>query len=96
MSSYMIALIDIHDRARYDRYLAGFDAVFEKYNGRVVAVEEQPRLLEGTWPARRTVMIRFPSDEEARRWYDSPEYGELMRHRHAAAVSNIVLVTGRD
>jgi len=96
MSSYMIALIDIHDRARYDEYLAGFDAVFAKYNGRVVAVEEAPRVLEGTWPARRTVMIKFPSDEELRRWYDSPEYRELVRHRHESAVSNVAVITGRD
>ena len=27
MSSYFVALIDIHDPGRYEQYLAGFDAV---------------------------------------------------------------------
>jgi uncharacterized protein (DUF1330 family) len=72
MSSYFVALIDIHDTAGYERYLAGFDAVFANFGGKVVCVEDQPRVLEGEWPAARTVIIRFPGDAELRRWYESP------------------------
>lgn len=96
MSSFFIALIDIHDQSGYQRYLDGFDEVFEKYRGRVVAVEDQPRVLEGRWPSKRTVLIEFPSESELRRWYDSPEYQRLARHRHEAATASIAIVTGRD
>jgi uncharacterized protein (DUF1330 family) len=96
MSAYFIALIDIHDRARYERYLAGFDAVFEKYEGRVLAVEDDARVLEGQWPAARTVLIEFPSEAELRRWYESPEYQRLALHRREASVGSIAIISGGD
>lgn len=96
MSCYFVALIAIHDPARYDEYLAGFDAVFARYQGRVVAVEDDARVLEGEWPAGRTVLIRFPSEEELLRWYRSPDYQTIARHRREASVSRIAVVTGRD
>ena len=72
MSTYFTALIDIHDPKLYERYLDGFDQVFQKYRGEVIAVEDHPRVLEGEWPAGRTVLIRFPDDEALLEWYRSP------------------------
>jgi uncharacterized protein (DUF1330 family) len=95
MSSYFLALIDIHDPKRYEQYLAGFDEVFSNYRGQVVAVEDAPRVLEGTWPAKRTVLIKFPNDKELRRWYNSKEYQQLAIHRQAAAFSRAAILTGR-
>jgi uncharacterized protein (DUF1330 family) len=96
VSAYFIALINIHDSARYEEYLAGFDEVFEQYLGEVVVVEDEARVLEGKWPASRTVVIRFPSEEALRAWYESPDYQSLARHRHAAAEASVAIVTGRD
>jgi len=92
MSCYFIAQIKIHDRAEYQKYLDGYDEIFSTYRGIVVAVDEEPLVLEGEWPFDRTVLIRFPDSAEARRWYESPEYMELVRHRHASSKANIVLV----
>jgi uncharacterized protein (DUF1330 family) len=96
LSSYFIALIDIHDPDGYEQYLVGFDKVFAKYTGEVIAVEDHPRVLEGKWPARRTVVIKFPNDSELRKWYDSEEYQSLAEHRREASIANISIVTGRD
>jgi uncharacterized protein (DUF1330 family) len=96
MSAYFLALIDIHDQAGYERYLAGFDEVFERYEGRVLAVEDAPRVLEGQWPAARTVLIEFPSEAELRRWYASPEYQRLALHRREASVASIAVISGLD
>lgn len=96
MSSYFIALIDIHDPEKYEEYLAGYDEVFEKYKGKVVAVEDQPQVLEGEWPAKRTVLIEFPNDHELRRWYDSPEYQTLAQYRRDASDAAIAIIHGRD
>ena len=92
MSVYIIAQIDIHDRGEYDRYEAGFDEIFGKYKGMIMAIEEDPVVLEGQWPYTRTVLLRFPNEEEARRWFDSDEYTALKRHRLAASRGNIVMV----
>ena len=96
MSSYFVALINIHDPVRYEQYLAGFDAAFEKYEGQVVSVEDNPRVLEGKWPAARTVLIKFPDDQELRRWYESSEYQQLARDRQEASVASIAIISGRD
>ena len=96
VSSYFVALINIHDPVRYEQYLAGFDAVFEQYEGEVVSVEDNPTVLEGEWPAERTVLIRFPNERGLRRWYDSPEYRQLARHRQEASVASIAIISGRD
>ncbi len=96
MSSYFIALINIHDEARYQDYLAGFDEVFENYEGQVVSVEDNPRVLEGEWPAGRTVLIKFPNDQALRSWYESPEYQRLARYRQEASVASIAIISGRS
>lgn len=95
MSAYFIAQISIHDEGEYQRYLDGHDEVFAKFGGKVLAVDEDPVVLEGEWPYTRTVLIHFSDEAEARRWYDSPEYQELVRFRHRASRANIVLVEGR-
>jgi len=96
MSSYFVALINIHDPGRYEQYLAGFDAVFEKYKGQVISVEDNPIVLEGEWPGERTVLIRFPDEHELRRWYESSEYQHLARYRKEASVASIAVISGRD
>lgn len=96
MSSYFVALINIFDPEEYDRYLAGFDEVFERYEGTVITVEDSPRVLEGEWPAERTVIIRFPGEEQLLAWYESPEYQRLAKHRKDASECRIAVVSGRD
>jgi uncharacterized protein (DUF1330 family) len=95
MSCYFLAEIDRHDLGLYRKYEEGFDAIFAKYAGEVVAVDDHPIFLEGTDTRGRIVLIRFPSVAEARRWYDSPEYQELARYRREASAADIVLVRGR-
>jgi uncharacterized protein (DUF1330 family) len=92
MSCFLIAQIAVHDRDEYQKYLDGFDAIFAKYRGAVMAADEAPTVLEGEWPFTRTVLIKFSDAQEARRWYDSPEYQELAKHRHQASKTNLVLV----
>jgi uncharacterized protein (DUF1330 family) len=96
MSTYFIARLTIHDPATYERYLERFDEVFAHFDGEVLAVDDQPVVLEGEWPCTRTVVIRFPDHEEALRWYRSASYQALARHRWDAASADIVLVEGYD
>jgi uncharacterized protein (DUF1330 family) len=96
MRAYFLALINIHDPARYEQYLAGFDEVFDRYEGRVVSVEDNPRVLEGQWPAGRTVLIEFPTEQALCEWYGSPEYQKLAEHRREASIASIAIIAGRD
>lgn len=94
MSFYLIGQIDIIDRAGYQNYEAGFGEIFSQYGGSVLAVDEQPKLLEGSWPYTRTVLIEFPSEADAMAWYQSDAYQTLAKHRFASSSANIVGLTG--
>ncbi len=92
MSIYVINNMRIHDREAYDRYVRAFLPLFLKHGGEVLALQDDPQPLEGAWPFARTVILRMPSEEALRAWYESPEYQPLMRQRLAAAECHIVVL----
>jgi len=96
MSVYFIAQITIQNPVEYERYIEGFDEIFSKYRGEVLAVDDEPALLEGNFHHRRVVVVRFPNEAELKRWYDSPEYQELAKYRRRSARADILLVHGND
>ncbi len=96
MSCYFIAQLRIHDRAGYRRYEDGFDEAFAGHDGEVLVVDETPTVLEGHWGYTRVVVIRFPDERAARRWYDSPAYQALARLRFLASTGDAILARGGD
>ena len=94
MSVYVIAQIEIEDRERYGVYEAGFLEIFQRHEGRLLAVDENQQAIEGECPWTRTVLLEFPSEEAMRAWYDSCEYQELVEHRWRASKPQITLVRG--
>jgi uncharacterized protein (DUF1330 family) len=96
MKCYFIAQINIHDQVGYDKYLEGFDQILERYNGKVLVVDDHGTILEGNWPYGRTVIIRFPSKPEALKWYNSADYQQLAKYRWQASTANIILVESEE
>jgi len=96
MSVYIIARFKIHDRSEYDRYSAGFSAVFQKFDGKMLSVDEDPTVLAGEWDDTRSVIIEFPSKESALAWMTSDEYQAIAKHRNAGSTANSILVKGLD
>ena len=95
MSVYFLVRIDIHSPSTYEKYLKSCDEVFARYSGRYLALDDDPVLLEGTWEGTRTVLIEFPDESGFRRWYESPDYQEILQHRLAGADCDAVLLKGR-
>lgn len=86
MSVYALAQLRIHDREAYGRYMAGFMPVLSKYNGRLLAADEAPKVLEGQWWDRNKVVLMAFADEAAfRAWATSPEYQAIAVDRVAGA-----------
>lgn len=95
MSAYVIAQIEVTDPEEYGKYLAGFLPIFERYGGQLLVTSRcESEVLEGAWAYPRTVVMRFPSREQARAWYDDPEYKAPAAHRHRSAKANLILVDG--
>ena len=95
MPAYIIALEVIHDREEFNNYRAGVHDVLKKYQGEIIVSNEDFEVIEGDWPYTKTVVVRFPSIEQAKRWYESPEYQEVVQHRFAAAKTDLILIDGR-
>lgn len=96
MSVYAIAQLRFTDRAAYDRYQARFMDVFSRFSGRLLAADEQPKVMEGTWDREKLVLMSFPDEAAFRAWADSPDYREISRDRKAGADAVVLLVKGLD
>jgi uncharacterized protein (DUF1330 family) len=94
MAVYIINNMTIHDREAYKTYARAFLPIFEKHGGSVLAVQDAPVPLEGSWPFDRTVLLSFPTREAAQRWVESEEDQEIARYRRAGTVSNVVVLDG--
>jgi uncharacterized protein (DUF1330 family) len=96
MTVYVVAQLTIHDRTPYAEYEARFMEVFGQFDGRLLAVDEQPKVLEGEWKRTRNVLGSFPDAASFHAWWDSPAYRDIARHRFAGSEATILLVKGLD
>jgi uncharacterized protein (DUF1330 family) len=94
MTVYAIAQLTITDRAIYDRYQAKFMGVMKKFQGRVLAADEKPLVVEGEWDREKVVLLSFPDEKAFREWAESPEYQEIAKERRAGSEAVILLVKG--
>jgi uncharacterized protein (DUF1330 family) len=91
MGAYLLAVVNKKDLATYQQYaeagyrsIAGFDVK--------VTVAEAPEVLEGHFPGTTTILLKFNSLEEAKRWYQSDLYQAAIPLRHAAGDTRFVIV----
>lgn len=94
MTVYALAQISIHDREAYNRYQARFMGVFQRFNGRLLAADEAPRVIEGNWDHQKAVLMAFPDEASFRAWADSPAYQEISKDRVAGSAGVVLLLNG--
>lgn len=94
MAAYLIAEIEITDPAGFEEYRKQVPATIEKYGGRFVVRGGATESLEGGWQPKRIVVLEFPSLEQAKRWYHSPEYREPLALRLKTTRSRAIFVEG--
>lgn len=95
MSYYFMANIRIEDKKEYQKYLDQAGHIFSKYNGEYLAIDNQTRIVEGSWDYSRAVLIRFNSEEDFNAWYQSKEYQQILQYRLKAATCDTVLIKGK-
>ena len=95
MTVYFVANIDVTDPNVYGEYGKLFYGVFEKFKGKVLAVDREYEVLEGEWSADQSVILEFPTKADLKAWYESAEYQELVAMRASASDADVVLIHGR-
>ncbi|MCH9671744.1 MAG: DUF1330 domain-containing protein [Gammaproteobacteria bacterium] len=94
MAGYVIGQVEITDPETYKKYVEQVPATVAQYGGEYLVRGGATDTLEGEWPQRRTVVLRFPSVADAKAWHSSAEYEGPKAIRHAAANSDMIVVEG--
>ena len=94
MAVYVIAQLTITDRTAYNRYQSRFMEVMSHYKGRVLAADENPKVIEGQWDREKLVLLSFPDEAAFQEWGDSSAYQEIAKDRKAGSTAVVLLVKG--
>jgi uncharacterized protein (DUF1330 family) len=94
MSAYVIAEVNITNPDMFAEYRKLVPATIEKYGGRFVVRGGTVETKEGGWSPARIVVLEFPSMDQARSWYHSPEYAPALALRLKCANAKLILVEG--
>ncbi len=91
--AYWIARVTVTDPEAYAGYQALAPAAFERYGARFLARGGETDCCEGPlW--ERHVVIEFPSLEQARACYASPEYSAARACRDGACRAEVFITEG--
>ncbi|WP_297912295.1 DUF1330 domain-containing protein [Thiomonas sp.] len=95
MAAYLIADTLLTDPDAYEEYKRKARPLAEKHGGEYVVrggdmVIEESEL----WSPSRLVVVRFPSVEQARAFYESPEYQQALGISKRSARRTVVIVEG--
>ena len=93
--AYIIVDMKISDPDQYKQYMADAPAAVKAFGGEYLVRGGPHAVLEGTWQPARIAMLRFPSLEVARAFYDAELY-RAARAKRAGATEffNMVVVEG--
>ena len=77
MEAYFIANIKVTDRKRFREYQKGILATIKPFSGWILAAKPG-NVLEGELLTNQNVIIRFPTTNHVRQWWDSTAYKETI------------------
>ena len=94
MAAYIVIRITVTDPIQLKEYQRVAPSIIDKFGGKLLARGGEVVPLEGPTENRRIVIIEFPSMEEAKNFYHSPEYTAAIELRKDAAEFESVVVEG--
>jgi uncharacterized protein (DUF1330 family) len=96
-SAYVIVEMNITDPQRYKEYMAAAPAAVKEAGGEYLVRGGRHETLEGDWQPHRVAVLRFPSYEKAKAFYDGQHYTQVRTKRAGTTeYFNMVLVEGVD
>lgn len=99
LPAYLIGRLNVKDHEDYmNRYAMPVLEQFRAAGAEILAASPRPDVLEGEWKSNWTVLIRFPSMEAARKFYNSDEYAPFrsLRVNELTNEGTALLVEGFD
>ena len=90
---YMIANYQINDQAGFQQYLDAAGSLVAQYSGRVIVFNLNATAVEGS-PKSVMAIAEFSTVEDARRFYNSPEYTAAKQFRIASTEGAVIITEG--
>jgi uncharacterized protein (DUF1330 family) len=95
MAAYAVVNVrQATENAEMLEYRARVQATLDLYAGRFLARGGTVEVREGDWKPGRLVLIEFPSLQQARGWYHSPEYQAIIGMRTRNSETDFVFLEG--
>jgi uncharacterized protein (DUF1330 family) len=92
MPAYVIVSVKVTNDGAYDAYRKQVPATLAKYGGKFLVRGGEYEQREGHWKPNRVVVLEFADRAAAKRWYDSPEYQEILKIRQANSVTDMLII----
>jgi len=94
-AGYIVVEMKISDPARYKEYMADAPATIAAAGGEYLVRGGRSETIEGDWAPARMAILKFPTYEQAKAWYDGERYRQVRAKRAGATeFFNMVLVEG--
>lgn len=94
-AAYIIVDMQITDLEQYKQYMAAAPAAVAAAGGEYLVRGGRFEVMEGDWQPARVAMLRFPSFEKAKAFYDGEMYRQARAKRAGATqFFNMILVEG--
>ena len=94
MPAYLVSIVNVKNPDAYMEYAKRANLAAAKYGGRFLLRGVPAQVLEGAPPGNRVVVSEWESLDQARAYYNSPEYAEAKAKRQGIADATILLFDG--
>ena len=82
----------INDEEAFAAYQHVAEPIIKQYGGKTVFVSSGVEAADGDWSPLGISLAGFESGDQARKWYNSPEYRAVIGQRLASTESNTVFI----
>ena len=91
MAAYVVANYNVTNPQGFEPYPLAATGTLDAHGAEVVAVDLNSEAVEGE-PGKVTVILKFSSKEAMKKWYDSPEYQDIIGLRTDNSEGTMVLL----
>ena len=94
MACYVIADMNITNPEQFAEFIEVTPATVQQYGGKYLIRGGSFAVAQGDWTPGRLVVIEFAGMDQARAWFDSPEFERPKEIQARSSNSNFVFVEG--
>jgi uncharacterized protein (DUF1330 family) len=91
--AYMVGLVTVDNKDWIAEYRSKNSELLDKYGGRILVRGKPAEVLEGKAPDVHAILVvEFPSMDQARGWYNDPDYQPLIKLRQTGSKADFLLI----